>query len=129
MMCLTGNAIASMNCYLNGKGHTVQPMSEDDYNERVTFLKMLNSGSTSATELRKTYPSAYDSMKRYELIVFGTSEKLVFKADATVPLDKRKQVLHCGNIFNAIYAIHTGAGGNGYIGHRMAKTFHKSLCR
>ena len=47
-------------------------------------------------ELRKTYPRAYDWMKRYELIVFGTSEKLVFKADASVPLDKRKQVLHRG---------------------------------
>ena len=66
------------NQYLNGKGHTVQPMTEDDYNERVTFLKMLNSGSTSMTELRKTYPRAYDRMKRYD-------RKLVFKADASVP--------------------------------------------
>eukprot|EP00970_Alexandrium_tamarense_P007646 scaffold1449_cov130-Alexandrium_tamarense.AAC.1 len=101
-------------------------MTEDDYDQRVTFLKMLNSGSTSMKELRKTYPRAYDWMKRYELIVFGTSEKLVFKADASVPLDKRKQVLHRGSIFKAIYAIHIGADGNGCVGHRMAKTFHKA---
>eukprot|EP01082_Thalassiosira_pseudonana_P014020 g12045.t1 g12045 contig6:1108219-1108689(+) len=105
------------NQYLTGKGHTVQPMTEDD--QRVTFLKMLNSGSTSMKELRKTYPRAYDRMKRYD-------SKLVFKADASVPLDKRKQVLHRGNIFKAIYAIHTGADGNGCVGHRMAKTFHKA---
>eukprot|EP00970_Alexandrium_tamarense_P011602 scaffold2552_cov172-Alexandrium_tamarense.AAC.1 len=93
------------NQYLTGKGHTVQPMTEVDYDQRVTFLKMLNSGSTSMKELRKTYPRAYDWMKRYDLIVFGTSEKLVFKADASVPLDKRRQVLHR---------------------HRVAKTFHKA---
>jgi hypothetical protein len=65
------------NQYLNGKDHTIQPMTEDAYDQRVTFLKMLNSGSTSMTELRTTYPRAYDWMKRYELIVFGTSEKRV----------------------------------------------------
>eukprot|EP00970_Alexandrium_tamarense_P014135 scaffold3895_cov97-Alexandrium_tamarense.AAC.9 len=59
-------------------------MTEDAYNERVTFLKMLNRGSTILPELRKTYPQAYEWMKMFEVIVFGTSEKLVFKADATL---------------------------------------------
>jgi hypothetical protein len=54
---------------------------------------MLNGGSASLTELRKTYPQAYDWRKRFELIVFGNSEKLAFKADVMDPLDKRKQVL------------------------------------
>ena len=81
------------NEHLIGKDHTVQSMAEDAYNERFTFLKMLNGGSTSLTELRKTYPQAYDWRKRFELIVFGNSEKLAFKADVMVPLDKRKQVL------------------------------------
>eukprot|EP01082_Thalassiosira_pseudonana_P007804 g6263.t1 g6263 contig23:61716-63595(+) len=98
-------------------------MTEDDYDQRVTFLKMLNSGST-LTELKNTYSQAYQWSKKFELVVFGTSEKLVFKADVTVPLDQRKQVLHRGNIFKAIYAIHTGAEGNGCVGHRMARTFH-----
>ena len=112
------------NQYLNGKEHhNIQPMTEDDYDQRVTFLKMLNSGST-LTELKNTYSQAYQWSKKFELVVFGTSEKLVFKADVTVPLDQRKQVLHRGNIFKAIYAIHTGAEGNGCVGHRMARTFH-----
>ncbi|KAL3803939.1 hypothetical protein ACHAWO_002533 [Cyclotella atomus] len=92
-------------------------MTEEAYFERMACLKALNSGMQTLTDLRKIYPQAYEWDRN--------SEKLVFKVDANVPLDKRQQVLHRGNIFHSIYAVHTGTEGNGCLGHWMAKTLHK----
>jgi hypothetical protein len=114
------------NNYLKGKDYTTQPMSEEGYDERMAFLKALDSGIKTLPELRKIYPQAYHWNKQFEIVSFGTSEKLVFKAEETVPLDQRQQVLHRGNFFQAIYAVHAGTEGNGCAGHRMARTLHKA---
>jgi hypothetical protein len=101
-------------------------MTEEAYFERMGCLKALNSGMQNLADLRKIYPQAYEWDRKFEVITLGSSEKLVFKVDANVPLDKRQQVLHRGNIFHSIYAVHTGTEGNGCLGHRMAKTLHKA---
>jgi DNA-binding SARP family transcriptional activator len=61
-------------------------MSEEGYDERLAFLKALDSGIKSLPELRKIYPQAYHWNKQFEIVSFGTSEKLVFKAEETVLL-------------------------------------------
>ena len=82
------------NEYLKGKDYTTQPMSEEGYDERLAFLKALDSGIKNLPELQKIYPQAYHWNKQFEIVSFGTSEKLVCKAEETVPLDQRQQVLH-----------------------------------
>ena len=69
------------NNYLKGKDYTNQPMSEEGYDERMAFMKALDSGIKTLPELRKIYPQAYHWNKQFEIVSFGTSEKLVFKAE------------------------------------------------
>ncbi|KAL3785005.1 hypothetical protein ACHAWO_013703 [Cyclotella atomus] len=61
------------NNYLKGKDYTNQPMSEEGYDERMVFLKALDSGIKTLPELRKIYPQAYHWNKQFEIVSFGTN--------------------------------------------------------
>lgn len=123
-----------LNQELATKDHTAYPITEENHGRILAFTLESKAGKSVAL-LHKTCSQAYTWEKKFTAVDIGTSQMLVYRVETTnegeVPagLDQYKQVLHRGNVFDHILAVHTGGDGGGRLCHSKARTFKNAVER
>ena len=123
-----------LNQELATKDYTAYPITEENHSKILALTLELKAGK-SVSLLHKTYSQAYTWERKFTAVDIGTSQMLVYRVESTneaeVPagLDQYKQVLHRGNVFDHILAVHTGGDGGGRLCHSKARTFKNAVER
>ncbi|KAL9183045.1 hypothetical protein ACHAXT_004832 [Thalassiosira profunda] len=115
-----------------GGDHTTYPISEDLHSKIFAFAKAFKQGTT-LKDLREQYGgSVVKWKKKYDVLIIGSEETLIYRPgedeNGNLPaLDQHKEVLHRGNVFEKILAVHNGTDGSAAKGHRKARTLHNAV--
>ena len=120
--------------YYEKGDHTTYPISEELHSKIFAFAKALKQGTT-LKDLREQYGrGSVDKWKNtYDVLIIGSEEEtLVYRPgedeNGDLPaLDQHQEVLHRGNVFEKILAVHNGTDGSAAKGHRKARTLHNAV--
>ncbi|KAL9181125.1 hypothetical protein ACHAXT_009930 [Thalassiosira profunda] len=120
--------------HFEGGDHTTYPISEDLHSKIFALFAKAFKQGTTLKDLREQYGggSVDKWKKKYDVLIIGSEETLIYRPgedeNGNLPaLDQHKEVLHRGNVFDKILAVHNGTDGSAAKGHRKARTLHNAV--